>query len=102
MLQAKLCKSTSAWAADTGHGKMAKPKGGLTKWFKEDWVDISTKNKSGKHPKCGRKTGSGRGYPKCVPAAKAARMTASQKKRAVARKRATNPSRGRSPTYART
>ena len=28
---------------------MAKTKGGLTKWFKEDWVDIKT----GK--KCGRK-----------------------------------------------
>ena len=28
---------------------MAKPKGGLTKWFKEEWVDIKT----GKP--CGRK-----------------------------------------------
>ena len=24
---------------------MAKPKGGLTKWFKEGWVDISRKKK---------------------------------------------------------
>ena len=32
---------------------MAKPKGGLTKWFKEDWVDIKT----GK--KCGRKKAKG-------------------------------------------
>ena len=34
---------------------MAKPKGGLTTWFKENWVDISRKTKSGKHPPCGRK-----------------------------------------------
>ena len=27
--------------------KMAKPKGGLTKWFKEGWVDISRKRKGG-------------------------------------------------------
>ena len=29
---------------------MAKPKGGLTKWFKEEWVDVKT----GKP--CGRKS----------------------------------------------
>ena len=40
---------------------------GLVKWFREDWRDISTKDKSGKHPKCGRSAGSKRGYPKCVP-----------------------------------
>ena len=27
----------------------AKPKGGLTKWFKEDWVDIGRKKKGGGH-----------------------------------------------------
>ena len=27
--------------------KVAKPKGGLTKWFKEDWVDIGSKKKGG-------------------------------------------------------
>jgi hypothetical protein len=80
----------------------SKPRKGLVKWFKEDWRDISTKDKSGKHPKCGRAAGSKRGYPKCVPASKAASMTASQKKRAVARKKATKPSRGKRPTYART
>ena len=26
---------------------MAKPKGGLTKWFKESWVDISRPKKGG-------------------------------------------------------
>ena len=54
---------------------MAK-KGGLKKWFKEDWVDIST----GKP--CGRKSAksSKRKYPVCRPKAVANKMTASQKK----------------------
>ena len=74
----------------------------LKKWFNEKWVDISTK-KDGKHPPCGRKMGDGRGYPKCVPSAKARAMSKSQKKKAVARKKATNPSSGgKKPTYART
>jgi len=79
--------------------------GGLTKWFKEDWRDISTKDKSGKHPKCGRKSArkSKRGYPKCVKRSKLNTMSASEKRRAVARKRATRPaSGGKKPTYART
>lgn len=67
-----------------------KPSGGLTKWFREGWVDISRKRKGGGHPPCGRKSARGKagGYPKCVPASKAARMTAKQKKSAVRRKRA--------------
>ena len=58
--------------------------GGLKKWFKEDWVDIST----GK--KCGRKSAksSKRKYPVCRPKAVANRMTAGQKSAAVKRKRA--------------
>ncbi len=78
---------------------MAKPKGGLTKWFKEGWVDISRKRKGGGHPPCGRKSArnSKRGYPKCVPASKARRMTDAQKRSAVRRKRkAGNP--GGKPT----
>jgi hypothetical protein len=53
----------------------------LTKWFKEDWVDIGSPKKGGGFNKCGRsKTkGSKRKYPKCVPAAKAVSMTESQK-----------------------
>jgi hypothetical protein len=71
---------------------MSRTKGGLTKWFKEDWVDISAPKKSGGFAKCGRKKakGSKRGYPKCVPANKAKNMTKSQIKSAVKRKRA-NP-----------
>lgn len=67
--------------------------GGLKKWFKEKWVDISRKTKSGGHPPCGasagkkERKGGKRAYPKCVPAARAAKMTAKQKKGAVIRKR---------------
>ena len=65
-------------------------KSGLDKWFKQKWVDIGSKKKGGGHKPCGRKSakGSKRSYPKCVPAAKAARMTDSQKRSAVARKKA--------------
>ena len=66
-------------------------KGGLTKWFSEKWVDIGAKRKNGKYQPCGRSTSSGsskRKYHKCVPLAKATRMSASQKASAVSRKRA--------------
>lgn len=67
---------------------MAKPRGGLTKWFREKWVDISRPKKGGGYKACGRKKAKGKGYPKCVPASKAARMTAKQKRSAIRRKRA--------------
>jgi|TARA_R110000764_G_scaffold157510_1_gene245396 hypothetical protein len=63
-------------------------KSGLTKWFKEKWVDISRPKKGGGYKKCGRKKAKGKAYPKCVPAAKARTMTAAQRKSAVRRKRA--------------
>ena len=65
-----------------------KPQGGLTKWFKEKWVDISRPKKGGGYQPCGRKTSKKGKYPKCVPASKAARMTAAQRKSAIRRKRA--------------
>ena len=67
---------------------MAKPKGGLTKWFKEKWVDISRPKKGGGYKSCGRKKAKGSKYPKCVPAAKAATMTKAQRQSAIRRKRA--------------
>ena len=33
---------------------MAKPKGGLTEWFKQDWVDTGAPKKGGGYEKCGR------------------------------------------------
>ena len=69
-----------------------KPQGGLTKWFKENWVDISRPKKGGGYKPCGRKKASSKAYPKCRPAAEAARMTAAERKSAIRRKRrAGNP-----------
>ena len=80
---------------------MAKPKGGLTKWFKEKWVDISRPKKGGGYQACGRKTSKKGKYPKCVPLAKARGMSTSQKASAVRRKRAAgNP--GGKPTNVKT
>lgn len=61
---------------------MAKSKGGLTKWFKEEWVDLKT----GKE--CGRKSAkkSKRPYPSCRPKAVAAKMTAAEKAKSKAKK----------------
>ena len=72
-------------------------KKGLRAWVKERWVDIGAPKKDGKYQPCGRSNGSKRGYPKCVPIAKARSMSAGQKRSAVARKRAAgNP--GGKPT----
>ena len=74
---------------------------GLKKWFGENWVDIGAPKKDGKYQQCGRKSASkksGRGYPKCVPAAKAAGMSESQKKSAVTRKRSKKQGVGGKPT----
>ena len=59
----------------------------LRKWFKDRWVNIGKKKKGGGHPPCGT-SGKKRGYAKCVPASKAARMTKKQKASATRRKRA--------------
>ena len=83
---------------------MSKPRGGLTKWFKENWVDLGRPKKGGGFEKCGRTKSGSKKYPKCVPAAKARAMTPSQRRAAVSRKK-TAESRGRSgkkPNYART
>ena len=58
-------------------------KGGLTRWFKENWVDVKT----GKP--CGRSKGEKRGYPACRPSKRVSsktpktvgEMTASEKAR---------------------
>ena len=84
-----------------GSKKMSE--GGLTIWFKEKWVDIGSKKPGGGFKQCGRRsaTGSKRKYPKCVPLAKATRMSDSQRASAVRRKRAAgNP--GKTPTNVKT
>ena len=78
--------------------EVARATGGLTKWLKENWVDIGSPKKGGGFKKCGRSKGSGRKYPKCVPASKAARMSKSQIRSAVSRKRAKAQGVGGKPT----
>ena len=66
-------------------------KNGLDKWFAQKWVDIGSKRKDGSFAKCGRskqKKDAKRKYPKCVPLAKATRMTKGERASAVSRKRA--------------
>jgi hypothetical protein len=68
---------------------------------KEKWKIPTLWKKQGKYQPCGRSKGSKRKYPKCVPLAKATRMTKSQKASAVKRKRAAgNP--GGKPTNVKT
>ena len=76
--------------------------GGLTKWFNEKWVDISRPKKGGGYATCGRRKAGKGGYPKCVPLSKARRMTKSQIRSAVRRKRAVKQGVGGKPTNVRT
>ena len=79
-------------------------KKGLRAWVKENWVDIANKRPDGSYPKCGRSGGEKRkNYPKCVPIAKARRMSKGQRAGAVARKQAkanTGPTPSRAATFA--
>ena len=59
----------------------------LDRWFGERWVDISRPKKGGGFEPCGRADAESGKYPKCVPAARAARMTPTQIASAVRRKR---------------
>jgi GH24 family phage-related lysozyme (muramidase) len=67
----------------------------LRRWFKEKWVDVSKKDKSGKHPPCGRSESKEKGYPKCRPSVRVSsetpetsdEMTDDEKKAATSQKR---------------
>jgi len=59
----------------------------LRNWFKQKWVNIGKKDKSGKHPECGT-SGDKKGYAKCVPASKASSMSKKEKESSTRRKRA--------------
>jgi hypothetical protein len=84
---------------------VAKKKKGLKDWFgSENWVDIGAPKEGGGFEKCGRKSAkdSKRAYPKCVPAAKAARMSDKQIASAVRRKRTKKQGVGGKPTNVKT
>jgi len=75
------------WRENVPQKRKSKPntrtKGGLDRWFKENWVDVKT----GKP--CGRQKGEKRGYPACRPSKRVSsktpktvgEMTASEKAR---------------------
>ena len=63
------------------------PKGGLSQWFKENWVDLSRPKKSGGYEPCGRRDADKGDYPKCVPASRASRMSREDIASAIRRKR---------------
>ena len=67
----------------------------LTQWFGERWVDISRPKSGGGFEPCGRADAESGKYPKCVPAARAARMTPAQIASAVRRKRTAESSQTR-------
>ena len=84
MLMRGLCESTKSVAVLPEWRKnVARSSGGLTRWFKENWVDVKT----GKP--CGRSKGEKRGYPACRPSKRVSsktpkttgEMTASEKAR---------------------
>ena len=78
---------------------------GLKKGFSQNWVDIGSKKADGTFAKCGRsklKADKKRKYPKCVPLAKARRMSESQRRSAVKRKRAKAQGVGGKPTNVKT
>ena len=80
----------------------------LNRLFKEKWVDVSRKNKDGKHPPCGRSKASksSKGYPKCRPSVKVSSktpktsgsMSEGQKRAATKRKRSKKQGVGGKPT----
>ena len=80
----------------------------LNRWFKEKWVDVSRKDKDGKHPPCGRSKAkkSSKGYPKCRPSVKVSSktpktsgsMSEGQKAAATKRKRSKKQGVGGKPT----
>jgi len=61
--------------------KSKSKKGGLGKWFGEQWVDVKT----GKP--CGRKPGSKRAYPACRPKKVASKITKAEAKKKTGPKR---------------
>lgn len=91
-------------------GRYVNPVEGLDKWYAEKWVDLGRSIDSKGHVKtwvqCGRPSASQGKYPKCVPLAKAEKMTPSQRLSAVRRKRlaesSTPKKKGRKPVMVKT
>lgn len=84
----------NAWAAKWYKRRGGRWSAGSTKdlreWFAEEWVDISRPLPGGGFAPCGRPDGSSRRrFPKCLPKAKAMRLTEAERQRLINRKRRT-------------
>jgi hypothetical protein len=77
---------TSRLGSETFIGDETK-RGGLGKWFEEEWVDISRPKKGGGFESCGRGDADSGKYPKCVKKSTAMKMSAEEIDSAVRRKR---------------
>jgi hypothetical protein len=81
----------------------AKAEGGLTRWFKEKWVNVCEPSL----PVCGRATAGmseaeyRKAYPKCRPLKVAKAMSPSERRRACARKRRAVTKAGRKVVWVR-
>jgi len=69
MLTHGLYESTKSVVVLIAKKQVARSSGGLTRWFKENWVDVKT----GKP--CGRQKGEKRGYPACRPSKRVSSKT---------------------------
>ena len=80
-------------------GQGRKESTGLTKWFGEEWVDLSRPTADGSYEPCGRKRSDApfdaAQYPKCRPLKEALRMSPDEVKDAIKRKRAAEAKAGR-------
>jgi hypothetical protein len=85
---------TSRLGAETFIGDESK-RGGLGKWFEEEWVDISRPKNGGGFESCGRGDADSGKYPKCVKKSTAMRMSAEEIDSAVRRKRRAETSEAR-------
>jgi hypothetical protein len=77
---------SSRLGAETFVGDETK-RGGLGKWFEEEWVDISRPKKGGGFEPCGRGDADSGKYPKCVKKSTAMKMSVEEIDSAVRRKR---------------
>ncbi len=93
----------NAWAARwyKKHGGTWSAKKDLRKWFKEDWVNIAKPiRENGKvvgFEPCGRSSAESGAYPKCLPLAKAMRLSDAQRQKLINRKRRAGLPRDGSP-----
>lgn len=72
----------------TSAKKSSKPTNtGLTKWFKENWIDVKTGKPCGRR----RAKNSTRPYPSCRPKAVVAKMTEAERKSSARRKTGKKP-----------